>query len=113
MENLHGLVRIHGGRDLGDNAQVSVDEFAQAAVIVHCTRSAAASHIQFKSRNAESVLHVHQHQPGFGLVSGSRLKSVLKRPVPCLSCAFFVWHTPDLVQFTQSRKNRELAECCS
>ena len=60
MENLHSLMRIHRGRDLGDGLQVTVDEFAQSAVVIHCALPTATSYIQFKTGNTERVLHIHQ-----------------------------------------------------
>ena len=105
MENLQGLMRIHGGSDLGNNAQVSVDEFTQSAVVIHCAFPTATSYIQFETGNAERVLHVHQQQPDFGSGSGSRLKPVSKRPLFCIPGPIFVCYAPDLIQSARVKKN--------
>ena len=49
--------------------QVAIDEFAQARVVVHGAASTAAADVELEFGDAEGVLHVDQHQPGFGLVS--------------------------------------------
>ena len=83
------------GGGLGAAAEVAVDEFAQADVVVHGGAATGTCHVEFEFGDAEGVLHVDQHQPGGGLVGGGRLKSVLKRPVPRLFGTFLVGDPPD------------------
>ncbi len=68
VKNLHGLVRIHGGGDVGDVSKITIDELAESFVIFDCAASAAAADVEFKVWDAEGVLHIDQHQPGFCLI---------------------------------------------
>ncbi len=62
VEDLHGGMGIQGGGDLGDPAQVAVDEFAQAAVVFHCAHAGATADEQLKTGDAEGVLHIDGDQ---------------------------------------------------
>jgi hypothetical protein len=95
VEDLHGSMSVHRGSDVGNVPQVAIDELAQADVVVHGAASAFAAHVKLEIGDAEGVLHVHQHQPGFALVGGGRLERVSKRPVPRLFGAFLVGDPPD------------------
>jgi hypothetical protein len=46
MEHLLRQVRIHGGRDPGNEIEVPVDETAQPYVVLHGAAAAAARHEQ-------------------------------------------------------------------
>jgi len=52
VEDLHGAVRIEGGRDAGDLPQVVIDEFTQAAVVIDSACAAAPADVQFEAGQA-------------------------------------------------------------
>jgi len=112
VKDLHGFVRIQGGSDVGDIAEVSINEFAQTRVIFHCAAPGAATDVEFKLGDAERVLHIDQHQPGFGRISGGRLKSILPGPVPCLLCALFIGNPPNGANFAGVKKFRDREIWC-
>ena len=87
--------------------QIAIDEFTQADVIVHGAASAAPADIEFKVGDAEGVLHVDQHQPGFGRISRGRLKRMLTRPVPRLTGALLVRNAPDGADSIRVKKWRD------
>ena len=68
VKNLHGLMRIHGSGNVGNLRKITINELAESLVVFDCAASAAATDVEFKVWDAEGVLHVDQHQPGFGLV---------------------------------------------
>src|SRR4030095_13879404 len=90
VEDLHGYVCVHRGGDFGDASQIAINEFAQTYVIFHRAASAATANIKFEVWDTEGVLHVDQHEPGSGRIIGSRLKSVLNRPVTRLFRALLI-----------------------
>ncbi len=87
MEDLHGHVRVHGGGDLRDIPQIAINEFTQTNIVFHCAASTSPTDVEFKLGDAEGVLHIDQHQPGFGRISGSRLQLVKSAPSPALVLA--------------------------
>ncbi len=107
MEHLHRHMRVHRGSDLCDGPQIAVDELTQPRVVFHRAAPAAPAHVQLKLGNTESVLHVDQHQPGFGRIGGGRLKSMLIRPVPCLTRTFLVRDAPDCADLPGIEKIRD------
>ncbi len=107
VEDLHGQVRIHRGGDVGDLSQVAIDKLTQADIILHGATSAAPAHIQLKVGDAERVLHVDQHQPGFGRIRGGRLQRVLACPVPRLAGALLVGNPPDGADSIRVKKRWE------
>ena len=62
------------------DAEVAVDELAQAAVVVDRARARAAADEQLEARDAERVLHVDGDQADAEAVLGRRPDPVLARP---------------------------------
>ncbi len=112
MEDLHGHVCIHGGGDVCDVPQVAIDKLAKARVVFYCTTATAAANIEFKVRDAKGVLHVDEHQPGFGRISRGRLNCVLARPVSRFLRTFLIWNPPDRANFVYVEKIRDGKNRC-
>ena len=96
VENLLRKMRVHGGGDVLDVAQVAINKVTQANVIVHCAMSAAAADKEFKAWNAKRILRVDQQKGNSLFRSGGRRQVVLMRPVACLIGMGGVIHFPDL-----------------
>ena len=58
MEDLQRLVRVERRHDLGQRAEVAVDELAEAARVVERARARAARDEELEAGRAERVLHV-------------------------------------------------------
>jgi hypothetical protein len=80
VEDLHLMVGVEARDDLGDRAEVAVDELAQAAVVVHCAGARPAAHEQLEAGDAEGVLDVDGQQAQAERVAGRRAKPVAVRP---------------------------------
>jgi hypothetical protein len=91
VEHLQRVVRVERGHDLRYHAEISVDELAQAPVVVGC-----AGHEQLEPRCAERVLAVDEQQADPWLVVASGCDPVLGRPGGRSGSAFLVRHPPDL-----------------
>src|SRR5581483_6196003 len=98
---------VHRSGDMCDRAEIAINEFTQPYIIFDRAASAAARDEEFKLRDAECVLHVHQQEPDALLRGRGRSKSVLTRPVSGLPGAFFVWHAPDFANFFRFKKRRD------
>src|SRR6266498_1046207 len=107
MEDLHGFMRVHREGNLGDAAQIAIYEFAETSVVFHRAASAATTDVKLKIGDAEGILHIDQHQPGFSRINGSRLKSILIRPVPCSFGALLIRNPPDSAYFLGIEKIRD------
>src|SRR6266540_2682760 len=83
MEDLHGFMRVHREGNLGDAAQIAIYEFAETSVVFHRAASAATTDVKLKIGDAEGILHIDQHQPGFSRINGSGLRPILIPPAPC------------------------------
>ena len=94
VEDLHRPVRVQAREDLRDRAEVSVDELAQAAVVVDGAGPGTAGDEQLEVRDAEGVLDVDGEHAEPELVLGRRLKAVLgRRPALRARCSYGTRHT--------------------
>src|SRR4051812_3802807 len=80
VEHLHRVVGVKAREELGYRAEVSIDELAQAAVVVDGPGARPPGHEQLEVRDAERVLDVDEEQAkAEGVVSGGA-EAVLLRP---------------------------------
>ena len=96
VEDLHRVVRVEAREDLGDRAEVAVDELAQPAVVVDRAVARAPGDEQLEVGDAEGVLDVHGEQADAPLVLGRRPNPVLCRPGRRLAGALLVGDSPYL-----------------
>ncbi len=57
-EDLEGVVRIEGEGDVVDDAEIAIDEFREADVVIDRTPAAAGPHVEGAFREAEVLLEV-------------------------------------------------------
>jgi hypothetical protein len=107
VEDLDSLVGIEGRRNLGDRAQVTVDELHQASVVVNRAGPAATADVQFVARHTEGILHVDQDQDDPERILGGRAQVVALRPLAALGGSGFVRHLPDLADLFNIKVRRE------
>ncbi len=63
-------MRVHGGGDVGDGAEVPVDEFGGAAGVVDGARTGAAADVERAFGEAEVALDVDEEEVDAGSVAG-------------------------------------------
>src|SRR3972149_758018 len=98
---------IQRGSDLCNLSEILIDEPAQAAVIIHRAGPAAAGDEEFKVRDAECVLNVHQQERDALSVGLDRLKPMSTHPVRSFSGSGLVRYAPEHAYFGRIEKIRD------
>ena len=90
-------MRVEGGGDFSDAAQVPVDELAEADVVLDGAAAGAPADEEIEVRQAEGVLAIDERQADAVVVLRRRPQPVLPRPRLRLHRSLPVGHAPDLI----------------
>jgi hypothetical protein len=100
VEDLEGLVRVHGDDGLRDRREVPVQEVAQAPTVLQRAHARTARDEELEAGRAEGVLQVDRQQADACLVARHRGEPVLRGPgerVPKARLVIDTPHVPDAI----------------
>ena len=111
VEDLDRGVGVEGGHDLGDPAELRVEETAEPEGVLDGAVPRPSGDEQLAARQTEGVLAVHEQQPDPGGVPGRRRDPVGVAPSPRLVGPLLIGHPVQLAdqRFLEERRGREFA----
>jgi len=101
VKDLDGLMGIHRRTDLGDCAQVAINEFAETPAVFHSPLARASPYIKLEARYAEGVLCIDKEEADSEGVLRRRSDRVLFCPLLGFDGPLLIRHAPD---FPDSRR---------
>jgi hypothetical protein len=96
VEDLERLVRVERDDGLRDDAEVAVEEGAEAPRVLHGARTRSSRDEELEPRRAERVLHVYEQETGANAVLRCTRDLVLLRPADRVTEASLVVDLPHL-----------------